>query len=109
LQTSAAEPDKLLPTVTCLSEPGGRMHCPADTSAGVILVRSRGSAPCLLGKTWGYDDQSVWVSDGCGADFAAREAVAAAEAKVSAKQKAPAYVPNAGFLLFDGEMGQMYA
>jgi len=109
VSASAAEPERLLPTITCMSEPGSRMHCHADTSAGVILVRSRGSAPCLLGKTWGYDDTGVWVSDGCGADFAAREAVAAAEEKIAEKDKAPQYVPNAGFLLFDGAMGQMYA
>ena len=42
----------------------------ADTSKGVVLLRSMGDAPCLLGRTWGYDQTSVWVSDGCSAEFA---------------------------------------
>ncbi len=56
-------------TVTCSSELGGRQHCAADTSQGVVLARSSGDAPCLLGKTWGYDDAGVWVADGCSAEF----------------------------------------
>src|SRR5918994_6652334 len=58
------------PQLTCSSGLGGRTSCAADTSKGVVLLRSSGDAPCLLGKTWGYDQTSVWVSDGCTADFA---------------------------------------
>jgi len=57
------------PTVTCASQVSERQHCPADTSAGVALVRSTGTVPCLLGRSWGYDDKGVWVSDGCGGEF----------------------------------------
>lgn len=88
----------------CGSKPGGRTECAADTSAGVVLVRSSGDAPCLLGKTWGYDDKSVWVSDGCTAEFLTGAGVKAAEKPTGA----PRYVPNGGFLIFDGEKGQMY-
>ena len=56
-------------TVTCSSTGTGRQACPADTSKGVILAKSTGTAPCLLGKTWGYDDKGVWVADGCGGVF----------------------------------------
>lgn len=56
-------------TVTCVSKPGERQHCPADTSGGVAIVESRGEAACLLGRTWGYDDAGVWVSDGCSGEF----------------------------------------
>ena len=35
----------------------------------MALVKSTGSAACLLGKTWGYDDAGVWVADGCGGEF----------------------------------------
>jgi hypothetical protein len=59
-------------TVVCSSD-GGRRHCPADTSAGVLMQRQLGSAACLLGKTWGYDDQGVWVTDGCSAEFLVRQ------------------------------------
>src|SRR5262245_56792129 len=54
--------------VSCESPSGGRTHCPADTSSGVALVKSEGEAPCLLGKTWGYDDTGIWVADGCSAE-----------------------------------------
>jgi predicted porin len=55
-------------TLSCSSD-GGRRHCAADTSAGVALMQSTGTASCLLGRTWGYDAQSVWVTEGCGGEF----------------------------------------
>jgi Protein of unknown function (DUF3011) len=91
-------------TVSCASKPGERSSCPADTSRGVVLLRSMGQAPCLLGRTWGYDQASVWVSDGCSAEFATG---AVADAKPT-KPKTPTYIPNAGFLLVDDEKGQVY-
>jgi len=95
-------------TVACASKRGERNHCPADTSKGVALVRSSGEAPCLLGKSWGYDDQGIWVSDGCGGEFVVGQELPAETAKAGTKQKSPAYVPNAGFLLYEGENGQIY-
>jgi hypothetical protein len=90
--------------VSCASTPGARTDCPADTSAGVVLVRSTGDAPCLLGKTWGYDQTLIWVSDGCTAEFLTGPG-ASAEAKPGGT---PRHVPNVGFLLFDGDKGQIY-
>jgi predicted porin len=55
--------------ITCSSVSAERKVCAADTAAGVALLRSTGTASCLLGKTWGYDDKGVWVFDGCGGDF----------------------------------------
>src|SRR6478609_2682341 len=98
-QTPQAAPPPALPpaavTITCSSTPNTRQDCPADTSRGVVLVRSYGETACLLGKTWGYDDKGVWVSDGCVADFLVGATTAvAAEAP---KKKTPRYVPNGGF------------
>lgn len=90
-------------TIVCESKDGQRQLCPADTSAGVALVRSTGTAPCLLGRTWGYDNTGIWVSDGCGGEFTAGQT-----AQVQTKAKTPQHVPNAGFLLYDGEKGQIY-
>src|SRR5688572_32869356 len=70
LAAPAASQDAQSPTLACSSNPGQRSSCAADTSKGVVLLRSKGDAPCLLGKTWGYDQTSVWVSDGCSAEFA---------------------------------------
>src|SRR5262245_15638637 len=80
-------------TIRCASAIGGRTHCPADTSQGVALLRSEGEAACLLGKTWGYDDTGIWVSDGCAAVFAAREAVEAKISQVEEAEKSPSYLP----------------
>jgi hypothetical protein len=96
-------------TVSCASKPGERQVCPADTSGGVAIVRSHGAAACLLGKTWGYDDKGVWVSDGCVADFVVgRELAEAAKEQGGTKAKSLQYIPNAGFLLVSGEKGEIY-
>jgi hypothetical protein len=58
---SAGASQSVAATVTCSSKPGERSSCAADTSKGVVLLRSTGDAPCLLGKSWGYDQTSVWV------------------------------------------------
>ena len=57
--------------VTCASAAGDpdTQRCDADTSTGVLLQRSVGSAECVLGRNWGYDDQGVWVSGGCSGEF----------------------------------------
>jgi predicted porin len=60
-----------MPTViTCTSKSGERQVCAADTTAGVALLHSIGESNCLLGNTWGYDATGVWVSNGCGGEFA---------------------------------------
>ena len=101
---AATQAQPSVPTITCASTPGTQVHCAADTSAGVALVRSTGSAPCLLGRTWGYDAAGIWVSDGCSAEFIAGQAVAQEQTQL----KPPEHVPNAGFLLYSGEKGEIY-
>jgi hypothetical protein len=49
-------------TVTCSSKPFERSSCAADTSKGVVLLRSTGEAPCLLGRTWGYDTKVKYMA-----------------------------------------------
>jgi hypothetical protein len=77
-----------------------------------VLRRSFGEAACLLGKTWGYDDAGVWVADGCSAEFVVGEPTAAAGAPVGREETetkgGPAYVPNAGFRIVSGDMGEVY-
>jgi len=100
--------------VTCASRAGERQHCPADTSKGVALARSAGAAPCLLGKTWGYDDRGVWVADGCSAEFVVGHGLSdvideVEEAKAKAEAAKPLqYIPNAGFRLVSGDKGEIY-
>ena len=102
LAQQAAQPP--VTTVTCTSKLGERTQCQADTSKGVVLLRSMGDAPCLLGRTWGYDQTSVWVSDGCSAEFGTGTV---AEPQTT-KPKPLSHIPNVGFLLFDGDKGQIY-
>ena len=99
-----------LVVVDCSSKPGEREHCTADTSKGITLGKSTGESPCLLGKTWGYDDTGVWVSDGCSGRFVTGVPTGAAtpEAAEVTKQPAPVYTPNFGFRLVDTEYGQIY-
>ena len=71
--------------LVCESAPGGgRQQCPADTSKGVALTRSTGSGECILGRTWGYDQVSIWVSEGCGGEFLVGAAAVAAAAQATA-------------------------
>jgi DUF3011 family protein len=90
--------------ISCASRAGDREHCAANTSAGVALVKSTGASPCLLGRTWGYDSTGIWVSDGCSGEFVAGQ-VAPQQPE---KKKPLEHVPNLGFLLYDGEQGQIY-
>ena len=106
-------PGGALGTVTCSSQAGERRVCPADTSAGVVLVRSIGTGACLLGKTWGYDQTSVWVSDGCGGEFMVGP-TAAGQAAVPAPTKPPERIetwgefdPGEGFLVGRSSAGEL--
>ena len=56
--------------VTCVSVGIQRQQCAANTSAGVVMLRQTSAASCLLGRNWGYDGNGVWVSEGCGGEFA---------------------------------------
>lgn len=56
--------------VTCESLDGGSKPCPVDTARGVGLLRQISDADCVLNRTWGYDRNGIWVSNGCRAEFA---------------------------------------
>jgi Protein of unknown function (DUF3011)/Amidohydrolase len=104
MSQNAATPQGAATTVTCASKPGERSNCAADTSKGVVLLRSTGDAPCLLGRTWDYDQTSVWVADGCSAEFG----TGPAQEPETKKPRPLSHIPNVGFLLFDGDKGQIY-
>ena len=56
-------------TVVCESRDGQTNHCPADTRGGVRLVTQYSKHGCYQGDSWGYDRRSIWVSNGCRAQF----------------------------------------
>jgi len=54
--------------ITCSSR--GRFNrCSANTRWGVQLDRQISGASCVEGRSWGYDDDGIWVDRGCAADF----------------------------------------
>ena len=53
----------------CESNDGRTRECAVNTRAGVQLVRQLSSAPCIQGRTWGYGRNSIWVAQGCRAEF----------------------------------------
>ena len=48
---------------------GHRKTCVADTHYGVQLTRQLSKSGCIEGKSWGFDNNGVWVDNGCRADF----------------------------------------
>lgn len=57
-------------TMRCESHDRKRNRCAADTRRGVDIVRRFSDAPCVQGRSWGWDGYGVWVDDGCRAEFA---------------------------------------
>jgi len=85
-------------TVTCSSAAGERKVCPAATQGGVTLVKSDGPGACELGRTWGFDEKGVWVSEGCGGEFALEG---------EKPKKYGRYSPERGFKVADTEHGDL--
>ena len=63
----AADPQRV---VRCESQDGRSRRCPADVRGGVGISRQLSRAPCIQGRTWGYDAGGIWVDRGCRAEFA---------------------------------------
>ena len=55
--------------IVCTSNNGERVYCEAETRDGIQLVRQIGGAPCVEGRTWGFDRRGIWVDRGCRAEF----------------------------------------
>jgi DUF3011 family protein len=55
--------------VPCESPHNHRKVCSADTRYGVALSRQLSSRACELGRDWGYDQNGIWVNNGCRAEF----------------------------------------
>lgn len=59
-------------TIYCASDDGRRNYCSANTRGGVQLTRQRSDSACIQGRTWGWDNNGIWVDRGCRAEFTAR-------------------------------------
>ncbi|MEA2329259.1 MAG: hypothetical protein QOE68_4218 [Thermoanaerobaculia bacterium] len=57
-------------TIRCESDRGHRHECSFDGWGRVELQRQISRTDCIEGRTWGTEGRhTVWVSDGCRADF----------------------------------------
>lgn len=55
--------------ITCSSRNYQYQRCSVDTSGGVRLVEQLSRSECRPGTSWGYDPESIWVTNGCSAVF----------------------------------------
>ncbi len=83
-QPRSATAEPLL--VLCGSNDMQRRTCPLDTSGGVRMVRQISEGTCTQGSTWGYDNNGIWVDNGCRAEFEVMP-VLSAQRKADAVQK----------------------
>ena len=58
----------------------------------------QGSLACVLGVTWGYDQQSIWVTDGCSGQFALGKAK---------RDSWGTYTPGTGFKVVNTDKGDL--
>ncbi|APB34688.1 hypothetical protein GlitD10_2354 [Gloeomargarita lithophora Alchichica-D10] len=58
--------------VVCRSRNGTYIRCAANTRRGVLLQRQLTNRPCRQNQTWGFDNQGIWVTQGCEAEFLVR-------------------------------------
>jgi Protein of unknown function (DUF3011) len=56
-------------TVRCESNDGRTNRCSINGRGRAQLVRQLSRSACIEGRTWGSDSGSVWVSQGCRAEF----------------------------------------
>ncbi len=56
-------------SVRCESTDNRYHHCNMDTRGGVGFDRQLSETPCVQGRSWGYDNSGVWVTQGCRAEF----------------------------------------
>jgi hypothetical protein len=55
--------------IRCESEDYAYQECPIGKHGYVRLNRQLSDASCKQGRTWDYDRRSIWVDDGCAAEF----------------------------------------
>ena len=53
----------------CESQDNRMRRCNVDTRYGIRINRQLSGSPCIQGRSWGYDNAGVWVSNGCRAEF----------------------------------------
>ncbi len=57
-------------TFSCESRNGRRTYCDVPGRGHVEVYKQRSSKSCTYGRSWGVNGSSLWVDDGCRAEFA---------------------------------------
>ena len=56
--------------ITCESRNYQQQYCPTGQQiASAWVIDQRSSAPCVQGRSWGFQGSDIWVTEGCAADF----------------------------------------
>src|SRR5438477_12555263 len=56
--------------ITCESHGGRTQACgTVEPDSSITMIDQISSSPCIEGRTWGADNDSIWVSGGCRAVF----------------------------------------
>jgi hypothetical protein len=55
--------------VRCESVDNARSICETPRNRAARVVRQLSDSPCIKGQTWGRTRHSIWVDDGCRAEF----------------------------------------
>lgn len=56
--------------ITCESVRDRQQNCTVrGTIGGARLVRQLSNSPCIEGSTWGWNEELLWVAEGCRAEF----------------------------------------
>jgi len=55
--------------IVCESSNNTKHWCSTNTRLGVNLLRQLSANSCVLGNSWGYDKNGIWVDKGCRAEF----------------------------------------
>jgi hypothetical protein len=62
--------DRDFPTIVCASKDGRAKRCRTDIAIKSAELDKRYSgSPCEYGRSWGFDNNEVWVDRGCRARF----------------------------------------
>ncbi|KQQ82492.1 hypothetical protein ASF73_19570 [Xanthomonas sp. Leaf131] len=61
--------DSAATTVTCASEDRKQHECAMETRGEVIVSRQISRTRCVRGENWDVNRHSIWVKDGCRAEF----------------------------------------
>jgi len=57
-------------TFSCESKNDRKNYCDIPKRGHVEIYKQRSASPCTYGRSWGVDGNSVWVKNGCRAEFA---------------------------------------